>query len=87
MTNTPKDAIPVEIEKPPWGTWEVLLDAPYCKVKRIIVNPGHRLSYQKHLSKLEQINLPNHLSKYKSAHHLFIINLKKVLLKVYTLKK
>ncbi len=32
----------------PWGKWEVLLDETYCKVKRIIVNPGGRLSYQKH---------------------------------------
>ena len=32
----------------PWGSWEVLLDTPAYKVKRITVRPGHRLSYQKH---------------------------------------
>lgn len=32
----------------PWGRWEVLLDETYCKVKRIIVKPNQRLSYQKH---------------------------------------
>ncbi len=32
----------------PWGRWEVLLESYYCKVKRIIVTPGQRLSYQKH---------------------------------------
>jgi len=32
----------------PWGRYEVLLDNPHCKVKRIIVSPGHRLSYQSH---------------------------------------
>ena len=32
----------------PWGKWEVLFDSDYCKVKRLVVNPGHRLSYQKH---------------------------------------
>lgn len=33
---------------PPWGRWEVLLDEPEYKVKRITVLPGARLSYQKH---------------------------------------
>ena len=32
----------------PWGHYEILLDAPHCKVKRIFVKPGHRLSYQSH---------------------------------------
>jgi glycosyltransferase involved in cell wall biosynthesis/mannose-6-phosphate isomerase-like protein (cupin superfamily) len=37
----------------PWGKWEVLLDAPDCKVKRITVEPGRRLSYQKHFRRQE----------------------------------
>ena len=37
----------------PWGSWEVLLDADYCKAKRIIVNPSKRLSYQKHFKRSE----------------------------------
>lgn len=37
----------------PWGRWEVLLEAPYCKVKRIIVNQNQRLSYQKHFKREE----------------------------------
>lgn len=32
----------------PWGRYEVLLDTEYCKVKRIIVIPKQRLSYQYH---------------------------------------
>ena len=32
----------------PWGSFENLLDEDYCKVKRIIVKPGQRLSYQYH---------------------------------------
>src|SRR5690606_20832971 len=36
-----------------WGRWEVLLDAPDHKVKRIIVYPGKRLSYQKHFKRQE----------------------------------
>jgi mannose-6-phosphate isomerase-like protein (cupin superfamily) len=37
----------------PWGGWEVLLDEPAYKVKRIVVNPGHRLSYQRHFKRRE----------------------------------
>ena len=37
----------------PWGRWEVLLDSNYCKVKRIFVNEGQRLSYQKHFKRQE----------------------------------
>lgn len=41
------------LTKAPWGSWEVLLDANYCKVKRIIVHPEQRLSYQKHQQREE----------------------------------
>ena len=37
----------------PWGTWEVLLNEPGYKVKRITVNPGQKLSYQKHAKRQE----------------------------------
>ncbi len=36
------------IEHRPWGSFENLLDTDYCKVKRIIVKPGQRLSFQYH---------------------------------------
>ncbi len=32
----------------PWGTYEILLDELQYKLKRIIVNPNHRISYQSH---------------------------------------
>ena len=35
-------------EERPWGTFENLLEEKYCKVKQIVVKPGHRLSYQYH---------------------------------------
>ena len=38
----------------PWGKYEVLLDAPYVKVKEILVNPNSRLSYQYHDKRREQ---------------------------------
>ena len=41
-------------ETRPWGTYEVLLDTEYCKVKRIIVKPHSRLSYQYHNKRREQ---------------------------------
>ena len=37
----------------PWGWYEVLLDSPECKVKRITINPGQRLSYQYHSKRKE----------------------------------
>ena len=37
-----------ERDERPWGSYEVLEDAPTHKVKRIEVRPGQRLSYQRH---------------------------------------
>ena len=44
---------PLDMSHAPWGTWEVLCDTSYCKVKRITVKPGQRLSYQKHFKREE----------------------------------
>ncbi|MFH1725956.1 MAG: phosphomannose isomerase type II C-terminal cupin domain [Elusimicrobiota bacterium] len=38
----------------PWGRYEILLEEPDYKVKRITVLPGKRLSYQKHAKRREQ---------------------------------
>lgn len=38
----------MEVGTRPWGYYEVLYDGDDCKVKRITVNPGHRLSLQYH---------------------------------------
>lgn len=37
----------------PWGSYEVLDDAASHKVKRIDVDPGQRLSYQRHQHRAE----------------------------------
>jgi len=37
----------------PWGRWEEYLNEPGYRVKRIIVNPGQRLSLQKHQHRQE----------------------------------
>ncbi len=35
-------------EERPWGSFTVLGDLPHTKVKRLVVNPGQRLSLQSH---------------------------------------
>ena len=37
----------------PWGSYKVLLNLPYCKVKQLIVNPEQKLSYQYHDKRAE----------------------------------
>ena len=40
-------------DRRPWGKWEILMETPKYKIKRITVNPGERLSYQKHEKRKE----------------------------------
>ena len=37
----------------PWGYYEILIDEKNCKVKKITVKPGGRLSYQYHYKRSE----------------------------------
>src|SRR4030095_3973471 len=55
MLNTSKTSSDPQARSaaPPWGKWEVLLDEPGYKVKRITVLPSKRLSYQKHFKRQE----------------------------------
>ncbi len=41
------------VEDRPWGTFEILHQEDRCKVKKIIVKPGGRLSYQYHQKRRE----------------------------------
>ena len=43
----------LEIGERPWGTYYVLADEPNYKLKRIVVNPGQKLSYQYHYKRQE----------------------------------
>lgn len=38
----------LEVGERPWGKYYVLADEPNYKLKRIVVNPGGKLSYQFH---------------------------------------
>lgn len=40
-------------EERPWGSFENLLDADYCKVKEIRIKPGQAPSYQYHFKRSE----------------------------------
>lgn len=42
-----------EIDHRPWGMYEVLEEEAEYKVKKIAVNPGHRLSLQSHEHRVE----------------------------------
>lgn len=56
MPNTGQDPSTTEtptFERRPWGTFTVLDDGDDCKVKRITVDPGERLSYQSHARRAE----------------------------------
>ncbi len=43
----------LEVGVRPWGVYYVLEDKPSYKVKKILVNPGHRLSLQSHKHRSE----------------------------------
>jgi mannose-6-phosphate isomerase-like protein (cupin superfamily) len=43
----------MEHEDRPWGAWRVLDEGSGFKVKRLVVHPGHRLSYQTHARRAE----------------------------------
>ncbi|HEV2427958.1 MAG TPA: phosphomannose isomerase type II C-terminal cupin domain [Acidimicrobiales bacterium] len=47
------DARGREFDERPWGSFTVIDEAPDHKVKRIVVAPGKRLSYQRHARRSE----------------------------------
>ncbi len=44
---------PIEFERRPWGSFSTLEEGPGYKVKRLVVEPGGRLSLQKHRHRAE----------------------------------
>jgi mannose-1-phosphate guanylyltransferase/mannose-6-phosphate isomerase len=68
-------------EERPWGRFEVLMDTPDFKSKRISVWPGHQLSYQSHQKRSEhwvivkgqaEVTLDGQLHSLKLGDHIFI---------------
>lgn len=51
MMNTENEKL--ESAETPWGRWQVILSRDEYKVKEITVNPGQKLSYQKHFKRQE----------------------------------
>jgi len=47
----------------PWGHYDILLDTEYCKVKRIVVKPQQRLSYQYHHKRKEAWTIVQGIAK------------------------
>tara|TARA_R110002074_G_scaffold17610_1_gene57809 strand:- start:261 stop:608 length:348 start_codon:yes stop_codon:yes gene_type:complete len=41
-------------EERPWGSFENIFESHQCKVKKIIVKPSHKTSYQYHFKRSEQ---------------------------------
>ncbi len=46
-------AMSSEFDIRPWGRFDVLQDHDYCKVKRLTIDPGKRISYQRHQRRTE----------------------------------
>ena len=52
----------LEVGNRPWGVYYVMEDSPLYKVKKIIVNPGKRLSLQSHELRSEHLKYLHRLS-------------------------
>ncbi|HEY9714355.1 MAG TPA: phosphomannose isomerase type II C-terminal cupin domain [Chroococcales cyanobacterium] len=65
----------------PWGTFIVLQDLDYTKVKRLVVKPGHRLSLQSHKHRDEHwvvvkgvatVTLDEQTRDFKYGEHVYV---------------
>ena len=68
-------------EQRPWGAFYVLEDSDHTKVKRLVVNPGHRLSLQSHKLRDEhwvvvrgvvRVTLDDETRDYHYGDHVFV---------------
>ncbi|MFO1505777.1 MAG: mannose-1-phosphate guanylyltransferase/mannose-6-phosphate isomerase [Lysobacterales bacterium] len=58
----------------PWGTFTVLEDAPDCKVKRLVVRPGHVLSLQLHHRRSEHWTVVDGTAKVRIGEREFLLH-------------
>jgi mannose-6-phosphate isomerase-like protein (cupin superfamily) len=65
----------------PWGSFFILEDNRHSKVKRLLVKPGHRLSYQSHehrdehwvvVAGVAKVTLNDQTSEYRYGQHVFV---------------
>lgn len=65
----------------PWGSFTILDDSPRTKVKRLVVNPGQRLSYQSHKHRDEhwvvvggsaRVTLDDRVTVHHYGDHIFV---------------
>lgn len=57
----------------PWGSYSVIEDAPDCKVKRLVVKPGHVLSLQMHHRRSEHWTVVSGLAKVRVGEREFLL--------------
>lgn len=57
----------------PWGSYTVLEDADDCKVKRLVVRPGHVLSLQKHHRRSEHWTVVKGTAKVRVGDNEFLL--------------
>ena len=71
----------MKIVKKPWGTYQNILDSESCKVKKIVVDPQHRPSYQYHHKRSEHwiiisgdalVTIDDKEKKYYSGEYVFV---------------
>lgn len=58
----------------PWGSYTVLEDAADCKVKRLVVKPGHVLSLQLHHRRSEHWTVVSGMAKVRIGEREFMLN-------------
>ena len=62
---------PIEFEARPWGSFSTLEEGPGYKIKRLVVQPGQRLSLQKHRRRAEHwIVVSGTATIVRGPHHL-----------------
>ena len=69
------------IEERPWGSFHILEDLTYTKVKRLVVKPGERLSLQSHKMRDEhwvvvrgvaRVTLDDETRDFSYGQHVFV---------------
>lgn len=65
----------------PWGSFFILEDLDYTKVKRLLIKPGHRLSLQSHKMRDEhwvivrgvaRVTLDSEEKEYRYGEHVYV---------------